>query len=218
MTNIKKNGLLALIAIIPIILVAIFYQALPAQIPHQWQLHGGVRYGDKNIIWLMALIPLFCTILFKALPLFDPRKNNYKKFSTQYDLFLMVFNVFFIILLALIIWESLSPNSVNMMKIIPTLVGVLFMIMGNMMPKFKSNFYMGIKNPWTLSSEEVWNKTHRLAGILWFIGGFMIAIGSFILPEQMLMVFLFVVMLFVVLVPSVSSFVWFKKLGGENHV
>ena len=78
-------------------------------------------------------------------------------------------------------------------------IGVLFMIIGNYLPKCKQNYTMGIKLPWTLDDEENWNRTHRFAGFLWVAGGVVIAINAFLKWEWLFLVVVFAM----VLIPTI---------------
>ena len=95
----------------------------------------------------------------------------------------------------------------NMSKYGCVVLGVMFMIIGNYLPKCKQNYTMGIKIPWTLDNEDNWNKTHRLAGFLWVIGGAAMVVNAFIGSEWSILV-ISVVMVFV---PMVYSYLYFKK-------
>jgi uncharacterized membrane protein len=95
----------------------------------------------------------------------------------------------------------------NMSKYGCVILGVMFMIIGNYLPKCKQNYTMGIKIPWTLDNEDNWNKTHRLAGFLWVIGGVAMVVNAFIGSEWSILV-ISVVMVFV---PMIYSYLYFKK-------
>ena len=93
-------------------------------------------------------------------------------------------------------------------RIVPIFMGLLFIIIGNYLPKTKQSYTMGIRIPWTLNSEENWNRTHRLAGFLWVLGGIAFIVFSFIgwsLPVFFALIFV------IALVPVVYSFVLYKK-------
>ena len=91
---------------------------------------------------------------------------------------------------------------------IPILIGLLFIVIGNYMPKTKQSYTMGIKLPWTLASEENWNRTHRLAGFLWVIGGVYFLAMTFI--GWSLVAFL-IPLAVMVLVPAVYSYLLYRK-------
>ena len=78
--------------------------------------------------------------------------------------------------------QGLGYN-VPMSYIVPVIVGLIFIIIGNYLQRVRSNYFMGIRTPWTLSNETVWKKTHRLSGKLFFIGGLLILVSAF-LPEE----------------------------------
>ena len=86
-------------------------------------------------------------------------------------------------------------------------LGILIMIIGNYLPKCKQNYTVGIKTPWTLNNEEVWNKTHKISGYLWVIVGFIITISSFIGFESIMLV----VLIIIAFVPIVYSYILYKK-------
>ena len=98
-------------------------------------------------------------------------------------------------------------KAVDALLLMPLVMGVLFLIIGNYMPKCKQNYTIGIKIPWTLDNEENWNKTHRFAGFLWVICGIAIMITGFLgsfwifLPIALLMV----------IAPIVYSYLLHKK-------
>lgn len=92
----------------------------------------------------------------------------------------------------------------------PFLVGIMFIIMGNYMGKIRPNWFMGIRTPWTLSSDEVWNKTHRLGGKLFVLAGALLILVAF-LPGSVTLVTLIIGVAAVVIIPTVYSFILFKR-------
>ena len=80
--------------------------------------------------------------------------------------------------------EAFRPGTVSMGRVVSALVGLLFLFLGNLMGKVKPNFFMGIRNPWTLSDPDVWNRTHRLGGGLFFLAGLAAVVSAPLLPEQ----------------------------------
>ena len=155
-------------------------------------------------------------LLLMLLPRIDPRKKNYEKFRGLYDGFALFMMIFMLGLVALVISESLNPGKFSVEFVIVTACGLLFVFIGNMMPKVKSNFFVGVKTPWALSNSEVWNKTHRLAGYLFFFGGLLTFVISFFLREYALFITLMVIVTVMVIVPTVMSYVWFKKFNNEH--
>lgn len=212
----KKDILILAFAVLPIIVIAALYGSLPEKIPMNWGFNGSIRYDNKVNIWFLTLMPLFFFFMFKFLPNIDPRKSNYAKFSKQYLLFSLMLTLFLDLTLAMIIFETFKPNTIKVSLFIPALVGLLLIFIGNMMPKFKNNYFIGIKTPWTLSSDEIWQKTHRFAGILWVIGGILMIIIPFVLPEMISFIVFMVITFIIVFVPILMSLIWFKKLPQDK--
>ena len=113
---------------------------------------------------------LLMHLMFIFLPLIDPKKERYAQFAKVYHIFKAV-----IMGLLLVLYIAVGLNGlgyrVPIGVVVPVMVGLLFIILGNYLGKLKMNWFVGIKNPWTLSSETVWNKTHRLGGKLFILAG-----------------------------------------------
>jgi len=206
------------LAFVPLLIIGIFYGNLPEQIPIHWSLDGSVQYGSQINLWVNGSMGILFAILFPLLRKIDPKRKNYDNFSKYYDEFQIFMMLFFIALTSIIVSESMNPGRINVEMMIVLLVGVLFAVIGNMMPKFKSNFFVGIKTPWTIMDVDVWNKTHRLGGILWFFGGILIIAASFLLEGAALFGVVTGVTIIISLVPVVMSYVWYQgKNKGEKH-
>lgn len=156
------------------------YPALPEMIPSHWNMAGEVD-GYLPKIWGVLIIPLLMvplTALFFLLPRIDPLKENYRKFRPYYDGFILVFLVFFLLVqVQIILWGlgyQISPN-----LLIPPLTGALFIYIGFLVEHAEQNWFVGIRTPWTLSSERVWKKTHALGGTLFKIAGVIAIAGVF---------------------------------------
>ena len=203
-------------AVAPLILVVFMYNRLPDQIPTNWGFSGEVSYGSKTTLWWLSGASPILAVMFMFLPKIDPRKKNYDKFRGLYDGFALFMMMFMLGLVALIISESLNPGRFSVEFVITAACGLLFVFLGNMLPKVKSNFFVGIKTPWALSNTEVWNKTHRLAGYLFFFGGLLTIAISFFLREYALFIALMVIIAVMVIIPTVMSYVWFRQLGSER--
>ena len=201
-----------LLALLPFILVAAFYSRLPDQVPMHWGFDGEInRYGSKNELWLTgALGPLFA-LLFQFLPRLDPRKRNYEKFQKYYDAFGVVITAFVAVMMGIALVEAFRPGTVSIGRVVSALVGLLFLFLGNLMGKVKPNFFMGIRNPWTLSDPDVWNRTHRLGGGLFFLAGLATAVSAVLLPERVLFWVVLVGALAAALIPTVMSYVWYRR-------
>lgn len=211
MKNRKLRLVAYLLAVGTLLLTAVLYPSLPDQIPMNWGLDGSVSYNDKYQIIFMSGMGIVLAILFDVLPKIDPRRKNYQKFGSYYDTFCVFMQLFLLIMNGMVLTESFRPNTVSVPMITMICVGILFLFIGNIMPKIKSNFYMGIKTPWALSSEEVWRKTHRLGGKCFFLAG-IIMIASTFLPNQKLVYWItFACVMIASLVPGIMSYIWWKQ-------
>ena len=213
----KANLVKWILAFVPIIIVLYFYKSLPEQIPVHWDLDGTVRYGSRMNLWINASMGVVFALLFPVLRKIDPRRKNYDKFGKYYDEFQIFMMLFFIAITSVIVSESMNPGRLNVEMVIVLMVGMLFTVLGNMMPKFKNNFFVGIKTPWTLSSDEVWGKTHRLGGILWFFGGLSIIASALLLKGTGLFVAISVIVAVIAIIPVAMSYVWYKKINKGGH-
>ena len=213
----RKGSILAmwLLALLPLVLVAVFYSRLPDQVPMHWGFDGEInRYGSKNELWLIgALGPLFA-LLFQFLPRLDPKRRNYEKFQTYYEAFSLVLVAFTSVMMGVALLESFRPGTLSMGRVVSALVGLLFLFVGNLMGKVKPNFFMGIRNPWTLSDPDVWNRAHRLGGGLFFLTGLVTVISALLLPEAVTFWVLLAGALAAALAPTVMSYLWYRKKSG----
>lgn len=168
------------LSVVPMLLVAALYPRLPDQVPMQWGFDGAVRYDDKWQLWIVAALPLLFAVMFPLLPRLDPKKSNYPKFRGSYDLFQVLMMLFLLVMVGLVLVESLRPGTLNVTMVVCIGCGLLFTALGNMMPKFRMNWFCGIRTPWTISSETVWRRTHRVGGRMFFASGLIAIVGAFV--------------------------------------
>jgi uncharacterized membrane protein len=149
-----------------------------------------------------------------AIPKIDPKKRIELMGGKYYQIKLVL--VCFMSVLALFIIHSSKSQTLSSPSIVFVLIGLLFMALGNYFKVIKQNYFLGIKTPWTLESEEVWKLTHILAGKLWIIGGLLIVILSLIIPENINFYFFLSITAIISIVPIVYSYFIFKKLKKSN--
>lgn len=212
----KMQVVIFLISLLPVLLAAGVYGSLPDQIPTNWGIDGHVSYGGKSQIWIVGgMAPLFAG-LFYVLPYIDPKRQNYRKFLKVYQSFQLFLQVFLLAMMGIIITESFRPGTIKVSMVVTAMCSLLFMMLGNMMPKFRQNFFCGFRTPWALSDETVWNKTHRLGGRMMFGAGIIGLAGVIFPSDKVRMGMLTGPVLVAIVVPYVMSYVWFKKReGGE---
>lgn len=210
----KKSNIYNLIlTVIAFLIPIILYSKLPYAIPCQSSMSTGTvtNYMNKPIgAFFLPLIMALIWIGMLYLPKIDPRKSHYAKFARSYGLILCLILTFFFVLQIIIILVSLGFN-VPVNTIIPFALGILIIVIGNYMPKSKSNFFYGIKTPWTLSSETSWKKTHKLGRILFILTGLLICISSLFLSGSITYTVVLISIILSVIIVVIASYFFAKR-------
>lgn len=192
----KKYILPITISLISIGLSLYFYSLLPESMASHWNASGVVDgYSSKlsNVIMFPAL-QIFLFLLLIYIPKLDPKKDNIKKFEKEFYIFINSFLIFFTILqLQVFLWNT--GYKIPMNNLMPVLMGGLFLVMAYLIKNAKQNYTIGIRTPWTLHSENIWNKTHRLGAKLFAISG-ILSILSSLIPEYAYIVVLGTILIF----------------------
>ena len=156
------------------------YPYLPDSMPSHWNAKGEVdKHMDK--LWgtfLFPFIAVFIVILFKYLPRIDPLKKNYKDFEREYKLMINVITFYFFYVMLLVVSFGLGYEFSMNFAMIPGMA-VLFYTIGIIMEKAKRNWFVGIRTPWTMSSDKVWKKTHIKAAIVFKASALVMLLGFF---------------------------------------
>jgi len=192
--------------------VAVVYPDLPDPMPSHWNLHGQVD-GWMPKFWGAFLIPLVMAalwIVLLVLPRISPRGFEMDSFARAWG-FLRVAILAMLFLVGLLVLRAAKTHEPLSKRALLTALGVLFMLIGNVLGKVTRNFFVGIRTPWTLANEEVWYRTHRLAGKLFVAAGLLVAATSLagVGPWTIL-----VSVGLATLVPVVYSYVIYRKLEG----
>lgn len=160
---------------------ALLWNQLPNQMASHWNANDQVN-GYMSKFWgvfLMPLVTLGMLLLFLLIPNIDPLKANIAKFRGVFNLFITFIIAFMIYVHALTLLWNLGYTSLGIGKAMLPALGLLFILVGYMLRKAKRNWFIGIRTPWTLSSDHVWDETHRLGSTLFMISGVLAFIGSF---------------------------------------
>lgn len=157
----------------------ILYPQLPEKVPIHWNVNNEIDgWAEKGSIFLMALLPLLILALFIVIPKIDPRKESYKKHAGIYQTFSALMTVF----TAVVSWFTPLTAlgiEISVGLLINLGLGLIFVLLGNQMPRIRHNYTFGIRTPWTLASETVWKKTHRLCGLIFVVSGIVMMISGF---------------------------------------
>lgn len=193
----------------------LLYPQLPNLVPTNWGINGQIStWGSKRFCLLFGALPLAFVLLLQVVPLLDPRRQHYKRHQKAYN----SFGVILIVLVLGISWFTiLAAFRVRLpfMRLIVVLVGITLLVQGNYMPQIRSNFFWGVRTPWALSSELVWRKTNRLAGIL-FAGWGLLFVASAFLPLQWAIWVALCPVFIVVGVPCLYSYILYRKITKED--
>lgn len=162
--NLKKEIPILIIAFLPIIYLSYIWEQLPNKVPVHWNIKGEIdRYGNKSeLIIVSILLPLLIYVILLIAPKIDPKgKLNAMGNKLQTLKFLLTT---FMSVLALFILYSAKNKSLTNPNYTVLFIGILFTVLGFYFKTIKPNYFIGIRTPWTLESETVWNKTHKLGG------------------------------------------------------
>ena len=214
--TLKKESPIIGFVLLPFIYLAYLWNSLPQKVPIHWYFKGEINgWGTKySLIGLVFLLPVLTYILMLAIPKIDP-KNRIELMGGKYFQIKFVLVGFMSVLALFIIYSSKSQTLSNPIMVF-VLLGLLFMALGNYFKVIKQNYFLGIKTPWTLESEEVWKLTHTLAGKLWIVGGLLIVIFSLVIPENINFYFFISITAIISIVPIAYSYLIFKKLKTEK--
>ncbi len=216
---IKKNKgkliLTSIIILIPIVIGLILWDKLPDKVPTHWNAEGVVDgwsskgFAVFGLPTFLFVVHWICVLATGA----DPKKQNHT--DKIVGLVLWICPIVSTMMLVFVYGTALGMEF-KVDKIMLVFIGAVFIVVGNYMPKCKQNYTIGIKLPWTLNDEENWNKTHRMAGKLWVIAGFIVMLCM--LAPTNVMATIFIIILFVaVIAPTIYSYLLYrnKKKSGE---
>ena len=209
--NLKVLIITSIIILLPILAGVVLWDQLPDAMPIHWNAAGEVDgwsskpfavFGLPGILigihWICVLA---CTT--------DPKSANYT--PKMITLVLWICPVISLVVNSMVFAAALG-YAISIEIIIPLLSGIMFIIIGNLLPKCRQSYTMGIKLPWTLHNEENWNKTHRFGGKVWVAGGVIIMattlVGSFWL--------MMIVTAAMVILPTIYSYCLYRKQSKDN--
>ncbi len=176
-TNSRARNLCLILIGLAWVATAALYSRLPEQVPTHWNAKGHAD-GFSPKPWGPFLLPLLLLgifALFRALPRISPRGFEIERFRSVYELFALAIIAFLFFLNVLALLSGIGV-AFPMERAVFAGTGLLLAILGNFFGKLRRSLFVGIRTPWTLASDEVWLRTHRLGGKLFVIAG----IGLFV--------------------------------------
>jgi uncharacterized membrane protein len=197
---------------------AAVYSRLPEQIPTHWSVRGDIDDYSARVwaAWLMPTMLLAMAVILPRLPAIDPYRANYDKFRPSYDFVIDAT----LTLLGLVHVATLGAAlgwPVPMMRLAPAMVGTLFVVLGNVLPRARRNWLFGIRTPWTLTNDRVWERTHRLGGLT-FVGAGLLLLFATLLPPGATFGVLIVTTVLAAIIPiAYSYFAWKQEATRAQH-
>ena len=204
--NKKLLILTSIVMLIPTVIGLMLWNRLPEQIPSHWDINGNVDNWSSKAFTVFAIPAMLLALHWVCVlaSCTDPKHKNYHPKMIQ--LVLWICPVIGLTISSLVYTTALGyPLKVEV--IMPILVGLMFIIVGNLLPKCRQTYTLGIKLPWTFASEENWNKTHRFGGKVW-VGGGIITMASAFWGNFW---FLLCVLAVMIAVPTAYSYLYYRN-------
>lgn len=210
----KSEWLLWIMILLPFLYIPFIWDKLPDSIPTHWNIRGEIDgYSSKTAGTLfLPLLNIALYLLLLMLPKIDPRRKNYQYFGNTYRNIRLLLALFMTVMFFVVMQIAQGAMSMDS-KAVSILIFGLIAVFGNFMRTIRSNFFVGIRTPWTLDNPEVWRKTHEVGGKLWFYASLMaIVCLLFIRKEHTLWIaipYLFVIVIY----PVLYSYLLFRKIN-----
>ncbi len=206
----------AALALVAVGMSVAVYRRLPDTMAVHWDFDGNPNGWMPRAVGA-AFGPVFLVLLWQVLrfvPRIDPRAENYARFSEAYEVIVASVLVLVLVIHGIVLAVALGYH-VSVTRIVPALVGALFVVIGNMMPLVRPNWWFGIRTPWTLSNDRVWARTHRLAGYCMTAGGLVMILAALALPAPLGLPVLIAVAVAATIGPALYSYLTWKREAGR---
>lgn len=205
----KEFIISTIICVLPLILGLLVYKKLPQEIPTKWYSDGTVgQYMPKE--FTVFGMPLFF-ILMNAVVHFamntDPKRQNIG--SMMRTLGKWIIPVLSVVTVPMALLWGMGYQ-IPISRILPILLGILFVVIGNYFPKTRRSYTTGIKTPWTLNSDENWRRTHHVAAFLWIAAGIAMIAMAF-LPQNIVQLVIVGMIIVLIVVPYAYSYTLYRK-------
>lgn len=208
------NTLVVLAALSPIAYLLLSWDSIPESFTTRFKFEKPFEQPQTRQELLVATVSLAIAgaalyILMRNLKRVDPKVNDatpktaFHKLGLSITLFLVIMNYFFIL--------AVKNEWIINTPVLAAFTGLLVALAGNYMNNLKPNYFAGIRIPWTLNDPENWRRTHLLAGKLWFAGGILLLITSFLIPENFLFPLIVAVFVVIVIIPGVYSYRIYRR-------
>ncbi|NLK07286.1 MAG: DUF1648 domain-containing protein [Firmicutes bacterium] len=214
--QLKRDWPLVALILVMFVMGVYFYPTLPEKVPSSWSMKGEVQgYSGRGFAAFgLPLVTSALYIMFLVLPALDPKRANYHRFIKAYNAIRWSTLMLMALIHGVILLAGMG-HTIDVSKIVQPATALLFIVMGNQIGRVRHNYFVGIRTPWTLANEEVWRRTHRMAGPLLVAGG-IVSLAATWLPPPYNFAVLMVAVIGTSLAAVVYSYVIFKQLSVEN--
>ena len=206
----KSETIISVIILLSFVVGIYFYPQMPEKMASHWNAQGQVD-GYMSKFWGLFLMPLISAglfLLFITIPKIDPLKHNIEKFRKYYDGFVVLIIVFLFYLYLLTIFWNIGIRF-SMTQLLAPAFGILFYYCGILTENAKRNWFIGIRTPWTLSNDAVWDKTHKIGGKLFKAAGVIAFVGIFF--QNYALFFVLVPVILVAAYTTIYSYIEYQK-------
>ena len=216
-SGIKNEWFFWLIMLLPFLYIPFVWDKLPDTVPIHWNINGEPNgYTSKAFgVLIFPMMNIGIYLLLIVLPKIDSRKRNYNYFGNAYRNIRLALTLFITIMFFISMQWSLGSKMINA-KVIFILLFGLTAVFGNYMKTIRSNFFVGIRTPWTLDNPEVWRRTHERSGKLWFYSSLAAIAITFFISEHYMTVFLITYIIITTVYPILYSYLLFRKIGNTK--
>jgi len=189
-----------------------FYPSLPDRIPTHWNVHWEVNgYGSRASIFALPAGMAILLLVFRALPWLSPKRFEVLTFYSTYLFVMVTITALFAFIFSVTLWAVVHPP-VRMERVLPAGLCVFTILLGNVLGKVRRNFWIGIRTPWTLADERVWDATHRLGGRVFVVGGIVGLIAALVAPPLVVIIVLGAS----TAIPVAYSLIYYKRLNPDG--
>lgn len=215
--NLRQEWPVLLVLVGMLVAAFFLYPQLPERVPVHWNYKGEVDgYGSRlEAAFEIPLLTLGLYLLLLVIPLVDPNRHNYARFYVAYRVIRWSFVFLMAVVYGIIMFSALG-YTVDVGLWVNLVLSLIFVVTGNVMGQIRPNYFVGIRTPWTLASEEVWRRTHRLTARVWVFGGLICLLLSFVPGRAGAIAFVVVGIVSMGLIPIVASYVYYSLLEKDG--
>jgi uncharacterized membrane protein len=201
------------IVLLSVVITAIVFPRLPETIPTHWNTNGDIDgWSGRWFVWMLPVALAMLWAMIRWLPAIDPRGANYARFAGAFEgIFILL--MLFIFGLHVVILSAALGKDVSVERLAPAGLGLLLIGLGILLPRARPNWFVGIRTPWTLSNDRVWERTHRFGGQLFIVAGVLIVIAAFISSRLAFPVMIWSCALAAVILLVYSFVAWRQEAG-----